>query len=109
VGQGQTNQREWVLLPDPGYDDVDPELVGQEVLNTIPYAERLGFATTISPLRVKRADGTYFHGGFVLRSFAVPAVTEDQYRRMRGADDAPVPQLDPSDEPEDAPSGTQQD
>jgi hypothetical protein len=99
----QSNNREWVLLPEPGFDEVDPDAVFEELAHAEAYANRLGYATTISPLRVKREDGSFVTGGYVFRSFSVPAISEAEYNRMIGAN--AIPALDPDDEAEFAAEG----
>lgn len=87
MGRDASNKREWVLIPPPGAGEVDEQRLVQEVLQMIGYAQRLGFATTFSPIRVKDEDGEFFNGGYVFRSFSVPALTPEQYGQMLGVSD----------------------
>jgi hypothetical protein len=99
------------MLPPPGMDDVDEERLVHEVLSTIGFAQRLGFATTISPIRVVAENGDYFTGGFVFRSFSVPALTIEQYAQMIGSPFPPAPEEEdfpPADDDEPVPIGITQ-
>lgn len=96
MSTAQSNKREWVLLPEPGFDYVDDELLAHRLLEIEGFADRLGYAVTVSPLRVRKSDGTFFTGGYVFRAHTVPAVSEDEYARFFGLTTT-IPQLDPED------------
>jgi hypothetical protein len=90
-----------MILPDATYLQIDQDQLARELMQAIGYADRLGYATTISPIRVKDEQGNYFTGGYQFRAFTVPTIESETYSRLLGIGDfdrepdlAPVPDLD---------------
>jgi hypothetical protein len=79
-------ERSWTVLPEPGFAEVDPEVLANHLLQLEGYATYLGFATTFSPIRVKLNTGQYVTKGYNFRAFSVPAFTEEEFARLAGLD-----------------------
>lgn len=94
----QRFKRTWKLLPEPGYDTVDPADLGRELIGAQFAADRLGLATTFGPLRYIDSNGDGVTFGYEFLTVPVKAMTEAQADQIRGF--APAPDFEEAPEPE---------
>lgn len=98
-------KRTWQLMPEPGYETVDAQVMMQELMGVKFALDRLGLATTIGPLRYRRdSNGEGVTFGYEFHTAPAPAMTEAQAQQMMGYDpdfalppdeSAPPPDFDP--------------